>query len=142
MAGLFTPEIRTDEAAQARVREWINALRSGKYAQGKSYLRLGDEFCCLGVACDLQKPILGEWYDDGTGGEYTIAGPAFLPKQAQELYRIATEGGDYSDAVSFDYSFTTFDYSFTTSLATLNDAGYTFAEIADIIERELVEALA
>lgn len=34
--------------------EWIAALRSGKYKQGKSRLKRGDAFCCLGVACDIK----------------------------------------------------------------------------------------
>jgi hypothetical protein len=32
---------------------WAGALRSGRYRQGKYTLRRGDEFCCLGVLCDL-----------------------------------------------------------------------------------------
>ena len=33
---------------------WLEALRSGRYKQGKGYLRTEkDEFCCLGVLCDL-----------------------------------------------------------------------------------------
>lgn len=34
-------------------KQWIAALRSGKYKQGKSFLEApdGDAFCCLGVAC-------------------------------------------------------------------------------------------
>ena len=32
---------------------WVGALRSGKYEQGKYTLRSGDEFCCLGVLCNL-----------------------------------------------------------------------------------------
>lgn len=33
---------------------WIEALRSGKYMQGKGRLRsFYDEFCCLGVLCNL-----------------------------------------------------------------------------------------
>jgi hypothetical protein len=32
---------------------WLQALRSGDYQQGRSYLRTGDGFCCLGVLCDL-----------------------------------------------------------------------------------------
>lgn len=36
------------------VRRWIEALRSGRYKQGRFSLRnRNDEFCCLGVACDL-----------------------------------------------------------------------------------------
>jgi hypothetical protein len=39
--------------------KWINALRSGKYEQGKSQLRsLSNKFCCLGVLCDLYKDEL------------------------------------------------------------------------------------
>lgn len=33
---------------------WVNALRSGNYTQGKRALRTAnDEYCCLGVLCDL-----------------------------------------------------------------------------------------
>lgn len=34
-------------------RQWVEALRSGDYQQGKEYLRKDDKFCCLGVLCDL-----------------------------------------------------------------------------------------
>jgi len=35
-------------------KQWVDALRSGKYKQGRDYLRnKRDEFCCLGVLCDL-----------------------------------------------------------------------------------------
>lgn len=37
-------------------RKWIEALRSGKYQQGRQYLRCGNKFCCLGVLCDIVKP--------------------------------------------------------------------------------------
>lgn len=128
MAGLFTPEIRTDEAAQARVREWVAALRSGKYEQTKGHLHTPEGFCCLGVACDIS-PDLGGWAREGDADyyPYEIAGVSeFLPDEAVELYRLSTEDG----AVGAE------------SLATLNDRGYTFAEIADVIEREFAEALA
>ncbi len=34
-------------------RKWVKALKSGKYKQGRNKLKVGDKFCCLGVACDL-----------------------------------------------------------------------------------------
>lgn len=42
----MNPEIKT---------KWVEALRSGKYKQGKKSLRSreGDKYCCLGVLCDL-----------------------------------------------------------------------------------------
>lgn len=39
------------------IKKWVDALESGEYKQGKSYLwqeKNGvDSFCCLGVACDV-----------------------------------------------------------------------------------------
>jgi hypothetical protein len=46
------------------VKKWTDALRSGKYDQGQKMLRSADdEFCCLGVGCD----VLGVDYV-GAGG--------------------------------------------------------------------------
>lgn len=33
--------------------KWVAALRSGEYKQGREVLRNGDQFCCLGVLCDI-----------------------------------------------------------------------------------------
>src|SRR5687768_4898762 len=39
--------------------KWVKALRSGKYQQGRGYLKQKNhltnqfEYCCLGVLCDL-----------------------------------------------------------------------------------------
>lgn len=53
---------------------WIEALRSGEYAQGMHVLRSpGDAYCCLGVLCDIAvKDGKGEWYDlaPDEGGEH------------------------------------------------------------------------
>ncbi len=38
---------KIDETFKAK---WIEALRSGKYKQGKGCLKNGDKYCCLGVA--------------------------------------------------------------------------------------------
>lgn len=35
---------------------WLRALRSGKYKQCTGELRRRDEFCCLGVLCDVIDP--------------------------------------------------------------------------------------
>ena len=32
---------------------WLKALRSGKYKQGRGWLKVGDAYCCLGVVSDL-----------------------------------------------------------------------------------------
>lgn len=36
-----------------RIRQWLDALRSGNYKQGKGALQRNGEFCCLGVACEV-----------------------------------------------------------------------------------------
>lgn len=34
--------------------KWVAALRSGKYKQGRQYLRtFEDNYCCLGVLCEI-----------------------------------------------------------------------------------------
>lgn len=47
-------------------KRWLEALRSDKYEQGTGVLRTSsDEFCCLGVLCDIVKKDLDlEWFDD------------------------------------------------------------------------------
>lgn len=42
--------------------KWVEALRSGKYEQGKGVLRtFTDRFCCLGVLCDvLDQSVWGD----------------------------------------------------------------------------------
>ena len=45
----------------ALINEWITALRSGDYLQGKGALRQGDSFCCLGVLAD----IIGLEWEEG-----------------------------------------------------------------------------
>jgi hypothetical protein len=45
------------------ISKWLVALRSGDYKQGQFLLRdIDDNFCCLGVACDVigYEPIISE----------------------------------------------------------------------------------
>lgn len=54
-------------------RKWVEALRSGKYQQGKSALRCEDQFCCLGVLCDISGA--GQWNETHHGiYEYVVRG--------------------------------------------------------------------
>lgn len=34
-------------------KKWMAALRSGKFKQGKHFLHKSEEFCCLGVLCEI-----------------------------------------------------------------------------------------
>lgn len=46
--------------------QWVEALRSGKYEQGREALRTeAGGYCCLGVLCDLL-PEKGTWDADNS----------------------------------------------------------------------------
>lgn len=111
-------------------KQWVTALRSGEYEQGKSWLRREnngtERFCCLGVLCDLVEP--GQWRNtDGMGSWRNGCGldaDASMPRPSvqerfgldKNLERKATE-------------------SVADALARMNDAGKSFAEIANWIEK-------
>lgn len=99
---------------------WIAALRSGKYRQTKGELRTGDRFCCLGVLCNL----------------HALEHPAIAAKETSPRKYLGRSGvlpdlvadwagvwgvGLYGDGAR--------------SLATDNDNGHSFSEIADTIAR-------
>ena len=42
---------------------WVTALRSGEYKQGRRNLRLNNEFCCLGVLCEIDERVIRGSYD-------------------------------------------------------------------------------
>jgi hypothetical protein len=55
-----------DKALKAK---WLEALRSGRYKQGQRKLRnQEDEFCCLGVLCDISGQ--GQWRQGDNSSTY------------------------------------------------------------------------
>jgi hypothetical protein len=120
--------------------KWLEALRSGKYKRGERYLRRrttekGEVFCCLGVLCDIMQPE--GWRDHSPDAQDVVVGFA-----GQEVV-IGFAGGSevvgvfqgYPPAALLDQA--GLDVDTSRELARLNDHGRTFAEIADIIERDL-----
>jgi hypothetical protein len=94
---------------------WIEALRSGKYQQARKYLRQGNGFCCLGVACDLIDS--SEWGDETSTGAYYY-GPSdydaltvwsgdiearygLTPKQSEVLWRMNDEGNSFAEIADY-----------------------------------------
>lgn len=119
---------------QAIKSEWTAALRSGRYTQGTSTLRFSstirDEYCCLGVLCDLAvkagaipRPVRTEVGDYAYGDARRCA---FLPTEVQEWAGIDSPDGEFVvDSGKRRYS-----------LAERNDDGADFHAIADIIDTE------
>lgn len=105
---------------------WVERLRSGDYKQARGALRENGAYCCLGVACDLYKEVVGkgEWYAQEDGRDdfvvYGDGGDGTLPPEVCEWLGLRHDDGAYS--------------SETLSLAELNDQGSLFDEIADLIE--------
>jgi hypothetical protein len=100
---------------QSIAKQWVAALRSGKYKQGKRRLKDGDNFCCLGVLCDISK--LGAW----SKRDWYGYADTFLPYSVMKWSGVMDAMGELEHQ---------------DELAVQNDNGKTFPEIADIIERE------
>ncbi len=113
-------------------------LESGNWKQGVGFLRYSlyteaDRYCCLGVLCEMavaagviepaKRPAGGAAYTYGALDSY--GGDATLPYAVQEWAEIGDADGRISGTA--------------TSLAELNDAGRTFAEIAETIRRNSKE---
>lgn len=123
-------------------RDWVAALRSGKYKQGANLLRsTDDKYCCLGVLCalaaksgviDRDFPILtGDFirsYAYGPDGEDNI----ILPEAVREWAGLAErgpaiDGWDLTSLNDGGYAEADFDYE------NYQDA-LSFSQIADRIE--------
>lgn len=110
--------------------KWLEALRSGEYEQGRSYLRSDDnKFCCLGVLCEIavQDGVIDE-ASLSKYGTYRYDGwyESALPEKVQDWSGVDSTLGRFADAAG----------SRDGALAFINDDGATFDEIADIIESE------
>lgn len=121
-------------ALNENAKQWIRALRSGKYKQTRGALHKGEGFCCLGVACDLavQAGVVRTVKKDGmeVGVAYdglevkaTYDGCiAVLPPRVMKWLRLRTPNG-MSRSLALP------------SLTKMNDQGKSFSEIADFIEQ-------
>ena len=106
----------TNPMTKAEAREWVEALRSGKYRQGHGVLKdsVGDnnfEYCCLGVECEVHPEQ-----------NKAVSVGGFLASDHNTYYRLASP--------------------VQTQLVNLNDATrLSFSEIADYIEAEIIPTL-
>lgn len=94
--------------------KWVKALRSGKYKQTKRLLQDVNGHCCLGVLCEISptKPLMNS-------SKFLSGNTLISQERVQNWAELQSSAGNTDD-----------DHS----LASLNDEGYTFDEIADIIQ--------
>jgi hypothetical protein len=121
--------------------KWLEALRSGEYKQTRHTLRsCTDGFCCLGVLSDIyRKEVGGSWQlgHDGDDTVYSIVNKNQDDCATVELPDCIKHWAEV-DACNPQVHLKKEDDSFGfVSLATLNDEGKTFNEIADLIEKQL-----
>lgn len=114
----------------------VDALRSGKYVQAQNRLKeVGidyNKYCCLGVACDISG--IGHW---DTLDYYVVgyeSNEFYLPDDVQVNLGWSTNRGQ----LSF-YCKPNDRGKILFNIADLNDSGFTFDQIADVIEAGLVE---
>jgi hypothetical protein len=132
--------------------EWVRALRSGQYQQAKGYLvrKFRDDngatsHCCLGVLCVLRE--LPVQYDMG-GQARGFALPdepqhlanSLLTATMQERWHVWIDTNLLPDGLklpplqTMDVNVTIGGIPLHVTYPSLNDAGFTFDQIADIIE--------
>lgn len=146
---------RLDPEVKAK---WVEALRSGRYKQGQHVLQTPDgKFCCLGVYCDIagvpmswgvreyrtddgsyvtgSLPIYGgsEW-----GGHSHIPPGYEIPRASPtDRWTSSPFNGNefiFEALIPSDDSNESAPYWGGVSLTWMNDKGFTFAQIADVID--------
>ncbi len=112
----------------------VAALRSGKYAQTQKRLRQGTGFCCLGVACDVLGN--GRWVNNFTSAEWEYVDSYSSDRQLGCDVRLRLEWTNRLGRLTDQVRDRDGERQY---LSGLNDDGFTFDQIADIVEAGLVE---
>lgn len=105
-------------------KRWVAALRSGKYSQctGRLHNPRTDSYCCLGIACEIfgvtDRNYINVWKDGWQGR---------LPLDLCKRFDMEDDGALEGKTPK--------KWGNYPSLVSLNDKGFTFEELADVIER-------
>jgi len=129
---------------RANIQKWVDALRSGKYIQGRNQLAYvtsetgENRYCCLGVACELAiengvKLSRTKLFGDSAYGLYAY-GPF------EETLRLPEAVVIWLGTQNADQSLLDQDPKCGgRQLSVVNDAGFDFDYIANLIEREYLQ---
>ena len=138
-------------------KQWLEALRSGKYEQGEGQLQYIDRenfrdltskinsqsFCCLGVLCDLHsKATDTKWEEKITDANYLGINDV-LPDEVKEWAGLSADDPE----IEYPTGYTDENEKPVThksNISRLNDGynkadnkQFTFTELADLIEAQL-----
>lgn len=134
----------------------VAALRSGDYTQGQRKLRNHEnQFCCLGIACDLFNPTSWVKVKASDDNEIDYQGYRFntdfdtstslLTVDTMRYYGFNAPGGDFflrhlkdelKEKLELNMCLGEGSSGDMLALSTINDKGAKFDLIADIIESE------
>lgn len=129
-------------------REWVAALRSGKYKQTTERLhKMGDggpdRYCCLGVLCSLaaQEGVVDAVIPDPAEGyvQYSGRWDHVSDRSTTTLPYPVTRWADLTSSNPYIGNEPAWSAGLKHpwALAEYNDNGYTFEQIADLIEEYL-----
>lgn len=133
------------------LKAWVDALNSGKYRQGGSYLCTKDngrlKYCCLGVLSKVQGRLLSLDNSEKVDGLSKHAKHAYSVcylHSSNPVYSILADAGHFPDGVAvsvFDKRYTDplgnpeFTHSDALTLVSLNDdLDLTFKDIAKVLQ--------
>lgn len=137
----MTIDLKLDPEAKAL---WLEALRDPTRKQAQGLLNNGRGMCCLGVACDISG--FGEWVSTESGKalgfKYSpvhYAEDKGLPTQVATWLGLPLGPAAHPEnpripGLLVRDTFSALEGDDVISLAQLNDSGFTFAQIADVIE--------
>ena len=123
------------------LRKWIDALRSEEYSQVQDWLKFYIAgkcyFCATGVLCDLYSKETGkEWEEEPEQRK----GPAFIYDEEQSIPPEIIEWAEFSHSGGPIYMedgevfISLKKRKYHQGIATLNDTGSTFHQIANKLE--------
>lgn len=115
-----------------RIRQWVAALTSGKFRQGKNMLRTPrNNYCCLGVACEVYHQATGKGrWEKRDKDWYFVVGNASessaMPEAVMRWFGLPDNDPDLLQRGG---------EAFGKQASSLNDGGTRFPTIARAIER-------
>lgn len=132
-------------------KQWVKALRSKRYKQGKQALKIKTKagvtrHCCLGVLCELYQKAhpdkkLTTKQRKTIKGEERPAGATVFGFESDDIHeetqlpaRVQRWAGIDSDDGWLGYKIDSTLYADYPALTDMNDNGRSFAQIADVIE--------
>jgi len=118
---------------KAIMEKWVKALRSGKFEQTQHVLHDNNGYCCLGVLCELAPNTEFSQKTAGDTGGFLIEGTE-VEEEVEETYSSVLPPSVMNWAGMFSCTGGPQGWQ-KESLASMNDKGKSFTEIADIIEK-------